>query len=244
MNGVSRRAVDLFWERCDMIEPFPRNLDISTEMALPVKVVQLTPLQLHRIENWLGKRDSQFRFNCRSRAVQGCLVAYGGKGFIFLDSSDNETQRRFTLAHEIGHFLVDYWLPRQDAIGRFGAEIVPVLDGHRVPTPTERLQALFNKISIGIHTDLMERSPDQVTDAVWKAEDNADKVALELLAPTKAILPLLHKIHGPYEYRLSQTTQILCGEFGFPLKIAEGYSVTLLGLSGKNLTWVDRLGLK
>ncbi len=185
MNGVNRRAVDLFWEHCGIIEPFPRNLATSTEIALPVKVVQLTPLQLHRIENWLGRRGSQFRFNCRSRAVQGCLVAYGGKGLVFLDSSDNDMQRRFTLAHEIGHFLIDYWLPRQDAIGRFGAEIVPVLDGHRVPTHTERLQALFNKISIGVHTNFMERSPDQMADTVWKAEDNADRVALELLAPTQ-----------------------------------------------------------
>jgi hypothetical protein len=140
--------------------------------------------------------------------------------------------------------LVDYWLPRQDTIGRFGTEIVSVLDGHRIPTPTERLQALFNKISIGVHTDLMERSPDQVTDAVWKAEDNADRVALELLAPTKDILPLLKKIHGSYEYRLSQAIQILCDYFGLPVKVAEGYSGALLRLSGKDFSWVERLGLK
>lgn len=244
MNGLNRRAVELFWERCGNIEPFPRNLIVSTEMALPVKVVLLTPLQLHRIENWLARRGSQFRFNCRSRDVQGCLVAFGGRGFIFLDSSDDNNQRRFTLAHEIGHFLVDYWLPRQEALKRFGVDIVQVLDGHRPPTHSERLKSLLNKISIGVHTDLMERSPGQVADAVWKVEDNVDRVALELLAPTKEVLPHLNKITGPFEDRLSQATQMLCDQFGLPLNIAEAYSVTLLHLSGKNLSWVERLGLK
>jgi Zn-dependent peptidase ImmA (M78 family) len=39
-------------------------------------------------------------------------MARAGHGFISLDGSDADDERRFSLAHELAHFLLDYQDPR------------------------------------------------------------------------------------------------------------------------------------
>lgn len=243
LNSLSQNAVDIFWQRCGAAEfsydLFPQLI----ELAFPIKIVRLPTLSLHNIEIWLARRGGNYTFNCQSRAVRGCLVAYSGKGILFIDSQDEQQQQIFTIAHEVGHFLLDYWIPRQDAIAKMGSEIEGVLDGHRDPTHGERLKALFNKISVGIHINLMERGTLSNSD-IWEIEDNADRVALGLLAPPDLLQPAIDALVGSYEERLVTLSSILSEQYSLPNIIAQGYAVSLLSHFGHGNSWVERMGLR
>ena len=52
-----------------------------------------------------------------------------GTAYCLVDANDPDNERRFTTAHELAHFLLDYAEPRRKAIEALGEGIVPVLDG-------------------------------------------------------------------------------------------------------------------
>jgi hypothetical protein len=177
LDGESQSVVDMFWQLCGEIEPFPRRLERSIALALPITLVKLSHLKLRQIESWLQRRGIAFSFGCQSRAVRGCLIAYGGEGMIFVDGTDPEAEQRFTIAHEVAHFMVDYWQPRGRAIDKLGSTIIEVLDDLRQPTIDERVHSFLASTPIGLHTNLMERSESPGTSlaAVWSIEARADR---------------------------------------------------------------------
>jgi hypothetical protein len=245
LDTSDQDAVRLFWERCGEIEPFPRSLERSIALALPVTLVKLPKLKLHKVEGWLQRRGAPFQFKCHNRVVRGCLVAFGGKGLIFVDGSDPDDERRFTLAHEIAHFLVDYWQRRDRAVTTFGYTILEVLDGLRPPTVSERVNALLVKTPIGIHTNLMERDTDNDFSAnLWQIEDRADKVALALLAPPEEVLSRAELDATKFEQRLFSMTSVLRSDFGLPFSVAKSYGRSLLTAVNKGPSWMETLGLK
>lgn len=244
MTFETYSVVEAFWERAGTIEPFPRDLVNSAELALPLRIVSLSPLELSCVERWFWQRGSRFRFNCESRMVRGCLIAYGGNGFIFIDGSDCKDERRFTVAHEVSHFLIDYWYPRQRALKKYGTDIVEVLDGQRTPTPSERISALLSRVPIGLQMNLMERGNVEEVMNVWKVENRADRIAVALLAPTEAVLRLADLSGMIYQERIDVTVSLLQADFGLPAPVARGYAVSLLSSAGKGPSWTELLKLK
>lgn len=243
LDGDSQAAIDLFWQQCGDVEPFPRSLERSLALALPVTLVKLPRLQLRTVEGWLQRRGVAFTFDCRSRAVRGCLVAFGGQGLIFIDGADPDDVLRFSLAHEIAHFLVDYWQPRRQAIEKFGDAIAEVIDGFRPPSAGERVQALLVGAPIGVHTDLLERDDEhgEASSGVWAIEDRADRIALALLAPPQAVLQQVDLSRPRFEQRQEGVTAVLCDRFGLPPAVARSYSWSLLAAIGKGPSWVESL---
>lgn len=239
LDTASENAVDLFWQLCGELEPFPRSLERSTALALPVTLVKLPKLKLRGVESWLQRRRVSFQFDCQSRAVRGCLIAFGGEGLVFVDGADPDDQRRFTVAHEIAHFIMDYWLPRNKAVKKLGDEITEVLDGIRVPTVSERLHALLVNAPIGIYTDLMERR--NARSEVWKVENRADKIALALLAPPEAVLAKTDISAARFHQRQVAITTVLCEHFGLPTTIGGSYGRSLLIASDKGPSWLETI---
>jgi hypothetical protein len=244
LDTSSQDAVRSFWELCGEVESFPRNLERSLALALPVTLVKLPKLMLHKVEGWLQRRGVAFQFSCCSRAVRGCLVAFGGEGLIFVDGSDPDDERRFTLAHEIGHFLVDYWQPRRRAESTLGHTITSVLDGARPPTVSERVHALLVQAPVGVHTSLMERDTNADSAKVWQIEDRADKVALALLAPPEEVLSRTELAAAQFEQRLFSATSVLRTDFGLPCSVASSYGRSLLVLAHRGSSWLETLGLR
>src|SRR6266545_1845859 len=233
LDNASRDAVNMFWERCGAVEDFPRRLDRPIALALPIWVVKLPRLRLSAVESWLARRGVNFQFNCRDRALRGCLVAHGGEGAMFVDGADPEDEQRFTLAHESAHFIIDYWAPREKAIEKFGPAIAEVFDGSRRPTVTERVHAALTGTAIGVYTNLMERD-----------DARADRIALALLAPPEDVLALADTTPPQFAERHSAITSLLRRHFGLPDAIATTYGRSLLAAAGRGPSWVETLRLK
>jgi hypothetical protein len=107
-----------------------------------------------------------------------------------IDGSDGDCEQRFSIAHELAHFLRDYWRLRQRIWKRLGAEALEVMDGKRSPTNQERLHALLRNVPLGFHLHLMERDSEgnPLSASIVRAESDADRLAYELLAPAEHVL--------------------------------------------------------
>jgi Zn-dependent peptidase ImmA (M78 family) len=164
--------------------------------------------------------------------IRAYLIARAGKGIIFIDGTDSADEQRFSLAHEVAHFLLDYLQPREEALKSFGEEILAVLDGNRSPTADERLKGIFRSIKLGTYSHLIDRSADGKVEKIeiLQTEDNADLLALELLAPKRTVLHRMEdlSIRWKEDSAFQSTRQVLVKEFGLPLSVARSYANLLV----------------
>lgn len=222
-----------FWAAAGCPPPFPRDLTPILPLALPVAVVVVPALGLTRIEAWLASRGTPYRFPCADRRLRGCLVAHAGAALLFVDGADDADERRFTVAHEAAHMLVDYLRPREAAIARFGPRIVDVLDGRRLLTRTDRIDAVLADCPIGVHLHLLDRNLETGAN-VASVEERADLLACELLAPASEAARF--RTAGEEELPI-----LLRDAFGFPLSRAAGYANRLLRVWQPAPSFVDWL---
>jgi hypothetical protein len=170
--------------------PFPRDLRRAISRAVVLSVKLLAGLSAQRASAWLRDQGISSFAGERDRALCACLFARGGCGIIFLDADDDEAEQRFSLAHELAHYLRHYHEPRRRAVAKFGPQILDVFDGIRPPTPTERLHALLRNIRIGEHVHLMARDDRRriASPTIASAEFDADLLGCELFAPADVVL--------------------------------------------------------
>jgi hypothetical protein len=220
--------VQTFWNDVGSVEAFPRELRRPIARALPVSVVLLPGLRLDGVRAWL--RDKGVLCPCAEadRPLRACLAAFRGHGLIFLDGTDQPDEQRFSLAHELAHFLWHYRRPRQLACRRLGEQVAEVMDGRRPPTVQERFHALLKNAPLGIQLHLMRRGPrrEVLDPAVARAEDEADQVALELLAPAADVLRRVGAAKGSAA-RL-RVKELLFTVFGLPPAQAADYAWLLV----------------
>jgi hypothetical protein len=220
-----------FWRAAGPPPPFPRDLQTPVTWALPLLVQPLPGLRVDGVRAWLEQAAIPVGVPGPDRPLHACLVACRGRGAVLLDAEDPENQRRFSLAHEVAHFLVDYLAPRRRVLHRLGPEAAEVLDGHRPPTLDEQVGALLTGITLGVHTHLLHRSHDGSIGCgqVIAAESRADRLALELLAPAAAVRIVLER-RGPLrqgrgrpDEQADETAGLLMETFGLPATAAAPY---------------------
>ncbi len=210
---------DGFWEAAGAPEPFPRALRRPISRALPMVVVSLPRLRLHDVLDWLRRHGIACPCTAADRTLHACLAAWQGWGYVFLDGEDAEDEQRLSLSHELAHFLRHYWHPRQLARAKLGEPIVDVLDGHRPPTRAECVQALLAAVPVGVHLHLLDRdhAGGLPVETVLAAEDEANRLAYELLAPADEVL---RRVGRQQEHTL---TELLRRDFGLPATHAARY---------------------
>ena len=216
------QAAERFWAAAGGPPPnWPRDLRRAVALALPLAVIDLPRLRVTTMAAWLAQRGIALPITERDRSVRACLLVRAGAGLIFLEGADPEDERRFSLAHEVAHFLVEYVLPRARATDRLGPEILSVLDGRRALSPAERVDALLAGVPLEIRIHLMDRTPDGRLPelAVSAAERRADALALEMLAPIAEVRSRLTPGLAPPERET-----ILRDTFGLPAAVARAYA--------------------
>jgi hypothetical protein len=187
--------------------------------------------------------DIAHQFAGSNRRLRGCLLADRGSSCILYDASDPVDEQRFTKAHELAHFLVDYYFPRTRALRLLGESIRSVLDGFRPPTLAERAHAAMLNIHLGVLGQLMERPEEGLPEStVLRVENRADRIALELLAPSCIVIKRLDQFvpHPEGSTQLEWMSAILHNEYGLPGTFAAGYARDLIRRRGGSalLDWI------
>lgn len=220
-DGYLTAVADDFWADAGGAPPPPRDLLDVVPLTLPVTIVTLPALGFARTGAWLARHGIRAPFPERDRRLHGCLVARAGQGIVFIDGADPMDERRFTLAHEIAHFLIDYQRPRERALRLMGPFITPVLDGMRQPTATESIHAALVDCPFGIHIHLLERE-GSLGAMAEAAEDRVDRLAWELLAPAELLFDDAAARDGS-----SDRERILRERFALPATQAVRYAQSL-----------------
>lgn len=237
--GLTRQAAE-FWELAGRQGGLALDIVGAAMLALPLSVHLLPDLTVSSAQTRLRRYDISLQLSNKDRRLRGCLIAYRGHGFVLLDGEDSPDEQRFTAAHEIAHFLVDYREPRIRAIEALGEEILPVLDGERNPSQQERLHAILSAVPLGLHVELFDRAEgragEYTSKATLDAEVRADRLAIELLAPAEDVWAALLSLPGAEDLRYqalrSRATMLLKEQFGLPDGEARGYASWLLKKAG------------
>lgn len=219
-----------------------RDVEAAVVWASPIVVVSMPRLQMASANRWLAERGAP-SLPDDPGALKGLLVAWRGYAAILLDGTMPAPERRFTLAHEHGHFLLDY-VRRRERVLRDAPRLVEVIDGHRPPTDADRAQAALARVPIGLHTHLLHRDDHGGTGASTAfSEDEASVYALELLAPWDYLLSLLRSLAAPgegYPERLRSATEAVAAEFGLPREAAKARAAAGLEALGIRRGFFER----
>lgn len=177
-------AARSFWDDANLPDAYPRDLRRAIALTQPISIVLMPELQVSRVQTWLQRQGRAVDVSVSDRPLRACLIAQFGVGIIFVDGSDHEREQRYSIAHELAHFLLDYRAPRQEAVARLGEEILDVLDGLRPPRVEERAVALLTGAPARTHVHLLGRAEEEAAaESIEFAEARADALAVELLAP-------------------------------------------------------------
>lgn len=226
---------DWFWSEASLPPTFPRDIERAVALALPVTVISLPRLASETIDDWLRRREISIAVPPGQKDLMGCVIARSGHAFILVCGSDPEDERRFSIAHEVAHLLLHYLIPRQEVISALGAAALEVLDGHRLPTPSERATAILASVRVGPHVHLLPRR-GRGAQRVAGLEDEADLLALELLAPRSVLLNSLRS-SDIRPLSIEQRCEILATRFGIPAVVLR--EALGIGRPGRPPSFVD-----
>jgi len=243
---IEKIATD-FWQLSRLSLEFPLDIERAISRTQPLFIISLPQLSISKIECFLKEKNIPYLLNSENKSLHGFILIQKNCGYIFINGTDSPQERRFTLAHELAHYLIDYAIPRQKVIDLYGNEITEVLDGNREPTIEENIQGIISNISLKPFFHLLDESELSGFDriAVWQAEEQADHLALELMAPQRQILSDLDSLNlkENFHYYKIKLLALLLEKYGLPVPIAQSYSEYLAEILTGGLSLAEEWGI-
>lgn len=246
-ENIERIAYN-FWDQLkDWKGNPPYDIMGAISLLLPIDVISLSSLTLCKINKWLSQRKVNLSIDANDRPLHGFIVIFRGSGLIFINGTDKEDERRYTIAHEISHFMLDYIIPREKAVVKMGPHITDVLDGLREATILEKVDSIINNVAVAPYTHLLEIEGDGSFQniKVFNSENRADALAIELLAPKSEVIKrvfLTTKKKLNYDQFKEVAFEFLINEYGLPMQIAKNYSKKLSYQVTKGKSFMNKLG--
>jgi Zn-dependent peptidase ImmA (M78 family) len=195
---VAKDQVNRFWsavgvQPSHIAKQYPvtfRKLKQRIQKKLQLTVLELEPLTSRRVERLLQQhgllKTETHSIETGDLDLAGALFAVSDAGIVFLRKQEPVRARRlFTLAHELGHYFVEVY--------------IPYLDSGRAET-----SALFNRDAIG----KVSRTPDGQLTADSFKEYKANQFAAELLMPHEMVIKLYEKAKKRRKRGLSEDTMV------------------------------------
>ena len=226
-EGALRALAARFWQEAGGPAPLPRDVARAALYVLPISIVYPARLSVGVVRAWLAARGIAVPLAGPDRLLRGCLVAHRGAALLLVDGQDPPEEQRFTVAHEVAHFLLEHQGPRERARRRLGPGALEVLDGLRGSTVGEQVDALLADVALRVRTHLLDRSPSggPACGTALRAECRADRLALELLAPAPEVWTRLGNAPlRPFEALVARAADLLMETFGLPGAIATAYA--------------------
>src|SRR5437870_5274630 len=121
-----RDATESFWLRAGHSDHFPRDMESAVAWATPLAILKIPNLWIADVNLYFHKRQLPLALEVEDRPLHGCIWVYAERGVIIVNGTDTVNQLRFTIAHEVAHFLRAYREPRQRAVEKLGVSITPV----------------------------------------------------------------------------------------------------------------------
>jgi len=249
MGMVNNYAVSVakeFWSATRINNEPPFDIAGAVSLLFPIDIVQLSDLSTAKIDHWFSSRNINIQTHVKDRHLHGFVVFSRGVGFMFVNGTDDEQERRYTIAHEISHFLLDYKIPRDKIILKLGVGVEEVLDGIREPSATEMVEGIIKHVSVKPFTHLLEKDGNGSFEnlQVYHAENNADTLALELLAPASRLKAVVLKGKKKLSYAefCSACNDLLLHRYKLPKKIAIDYAKILAYKITGGPSIMDKLG--
>ena len=177
-----------FWDdaaAAGVAATLPRPVAEAAEATLPLAVVAIPELTPAAAGRWLRRRGLCCDVSDDGRSCRGLLHAARGRGVLFVRAADPPDEQRLTVAHEVAHFLLHYLAPRRQLLAAFGESAAGVLDGDAAALPRQRVAAALAGLRLGPHVHLLDAAAEE------NGEREADDLAVELLAPTAMLRPLV-----------------------------------------------------
>ncbi len=220
---------DDFWHETGYSRTFPRPIEQALALKLPVTLVKLPDVTVRSVGAWLRENKHSCSFPTYENNLMGCLYAFRGFGYIFICGADPVEEQRFTVSHDAAHFIADYWIPRLQVLQALGSSISEVLDGERPPSIVERASAILARVRLGAHWHLLPRRGREPEDDpyVARAEDRADALGLELVAPKRLVIQMVKTESANGVTEIDAHCHSLAAFFGLPPYIFE-FTVKML----------------
>ena len=236
-----------FWKQTGLNNKPPYDINGAVNLILPVDIVNLSELSLRKIEKWLNNRNVSLSIDIDDRSLHGFIITFRGSGFIFINGTDPESERRYTVAHEVSHFILDYKIPRDRTVEKLGISILEVLDGFREPELTERIDGALTSVNVQPYTHLLEKTGDGSFERakVFDSENDADTLSLELLAPLAQVIKEAKtgRCKSVFSEFKNECYKVLVQKYGLPASISKDYSSRIAYLVTGGPSILTKLGL-
>ena len=233
MTAGARYWADWFWNRAGGRPQYPADIGYAASCAIEVAIHAVPSLTVRNAARFApigvsSQNPSQSLTD--DRPLHGCISIRPRGAIILIDADDSESERRFTIAHEVAHYMLETRAHRDRAARMMGERYLAVLYGAREPTDAERVDALLKRVRSTPFSHFMDRAPDggYGCGRTLSAECDADELALELLAPRSELARRVRdRRRVPFQQALDETARIARDRYGLPPSIARDYAERL-----------------
>ena len=198
------------------------SLSARIRESFRIAIHSIPDLDIARIAATVQRLGLPFESTTLDRysALAGFLYAYHGGGIIFIEETDPEERQKFSLAHELGHFINDYYRPVY--LKYESSNTIPLFQAEQTVQVRQVVSARCTKRDIfgGDEPEMVEvKSPDtrSLLDSLQREhkekykEIKANLFAAELLMPMEECRRIEHENPGAGQEEL---TAALMKRFG------------------------------
>ncbi len=226
MTADAEYWANWFWHHAGGRSSYPADIRYATTCALPVSVMEIADLTTSTAADYFELPQDEHIPSAGERNLHGCIAVRPRGATILVEIHDEDAQKRFTIAHEVAHYIIEVHRHQERAARMMDDGYVEVLYGSRKATPNERIDACLYNVRSSPITHFMDRTPsgEYGCGQTLRAECAADLLATEILAPRATLMDSLSP-HRRLPFRQLVDTAIHLSEhrFGLPSAIAESY---------------------
>jgi Zn-dependent peptidase ImmA (M78 family) len=235
-----------FWSTVDQKHRETYDIVSAVNDTLTINLILIKNLSIKKMEDWLISIGKYENFGIDDRSLHGFLMIKNGNICMFVEESEDQSQQRFTVAHEVSHYLLDYQLPKERAILALGKEIEDVLNGNLPPTDTQLALSVIKGVNISPYTFMIEKNGNGsfFNWSNFNSENEADYLAMELLAPRARIVNETFSSikRRSYSQFIRKSEEILISHYKIPPDIARHYASELAYSVTNGPSFLDKLG--